>query len=125
MALPPCHLLFQFFVEDGNLDCQMYQRSCDLGLGVPFNVASYSILTHIIAKLCNLKARHFIHVLGNYHVYEDHVDVLKVQLEREPKPFPQLKIVDRGQKCVEDFVFEDFEIVNYESHDRLMMKMAV
>ncbi|MES1902451.1 MAG: hypothetical protein MHPSP_001232 [Paramarteilia canceri] len=125
MALPPCHLMFQFHVDGDQLDCIMYQRSCDMALGVPFNVASYSILTHIVAFLSGLKARHFIHSLGDYHVYENHVEPLKTQLEREPKPFPQLKIKDRGQKRPEDFVFEDFELENYEFWPRIKMDMAV
>jgi len=125
MALPPCHLLFHFMVEDDNLDCLMYQRSCDMGLGVPFNIASYSILMHIVGKLTGLKPRTFIHTLGNYHVYEDHVEPLKTQLEREPKPFPTLQIEDRGQKKVEDFVIGDFKLVDYEFHPPIAMKMAV
>ncbi|MEN2499516.1 MAG: Thymidylate synthase [Marteilia pararefringens] len=126
MALPPCHLFFQFYVEDNRyLDCLMYQRSCDMALGVPFNVTSYSILTHIIAKLTNLEARHFIHTLGNYHVYENHIDNLRKQVELEPKEFPKLEIVDRGQKKVEDFVIDDFIIQDYESHPRIVYDMVV
>jgi len=125
MALPPCHCFFQFFVEDDQLDCLMYQRSCDMGLGVPFNIASYSILLHIVAKLTNLKARTFIHSLGNYHIYENHIEPLKTQLSREPHPFPKLTIKDRGQSKLEDFVLDDFELVGYQSHDRIKMDMAV
>jgi len=125
MALPPCPVLFQFHVEDEFLDCQLYQRSCDMGLGVPFDIAGYSILTHMIARLTGLKARKFIHVLGNYHVYENHTEQLKEQISRSPYQFPQLNIKDRGQKTVEDFVFEDFEVVNYEHHPFLKMAMAL
>lgn len=124
MALPPCHMFCQFYVANGELSCQMYQRSCDMGLGVPFNIASYSLLTIMIAHVCGLKPGEFIHTLGDAHVYKNHVDALKEQLTREPRPFPQLNI-KREVKDIEDFKFEDFEIVNYNSHKKIAMEMAV
>nr|ABF66632.1 dihydrofolate reductase-thymidylate synthase [Plasmodium vivax] len=123
MALPPCHILCQFYVFDGKLSCIMYQRSCDLGLGVPFNIASYSIFTHMIAQVCNLQPAQFIHILGNAHVYNNHVDSLKVQLNRIPYPFPTLKL-NPEVKNIEDFTISDFTIENYVHHDKITMEMA-
>ncbi|KMZ88231.1 bifunctional dihydrofolate reductase-thymidylate synthase [Plasmodium vivax Brazil I] len=123
MALPPCHILCQFYVFDGKLSCIMYQRSCDLGLGVPFNIASYSIFTHMIAQVCNLQPAQFIHILGNAHVYNNHVDSLKVQLNRIPYPFPTLKL-NPEVKNIEDFTISDFTIENYVHHDKIAMEMA-
>ncbi|EUD66926.1 bifunctional dihydrofolate reductase-thymidylate synthase [Plasmodium inui San Antonio 1] len=123
MALPPCHILCQFYVFDGKLSCIMYQRSCDLGLGVPFNIASYSIFTHMIAQVCNLQPAEFIHILGNAHVYNNHIDSLKVQLNRIPYPFPTLKL-NPEVKNIEDFTISDFTIENYVHHDKIPMDMA-
>lgn len=123
MALPPCHLLAQFYVANCELSCQMYQRSCDMGLGVPFNIASYSLLTRLIAEVTGLKAGDFVHVLGDAHVYTNHVDALTEQLKREPRPFPTLKI--RHRDSIEEFCFEDLTLEGYDPHDALKMKMAV
>ncbi|QDZ17835.1 bifunctional dihydrofolate reductase-thymidylate synthase [Chloropicon primus] len=124
MALPPCHMMCQFYVANGELSCQMYQRSCDLGLGVPFNIASYSLLTCIIAHVCGLKPGDFVHTLGDAHVYSNHVEPLKEQLQNEPRPFPTLSI-NTDNKDIEAFSFEDFELSGYEPHKKVAMKMAV
>ena len=124
MALPPCHMFCQFYVANGELSCSMYQRSCDMGLGVPFNIASYSLLTCMIASVCNLKPGDFTHMLGDAHVYLNHIEPLKEQLSREPYRFPTLKI-KRAVDNIEDFTFEDFELSNYVSHKKIEMKMAV
>lgn len=124
MALPPCHSLVQFYVANGELSCQLYQRSGDMGLGVPFNIASYSLLTYIIAHVCRLRPGDFVHTLGDAHVYSNHVNALDEQLKRKPKPFPKLKI-KRQITDIEDFKYEDFEIVGYKPHPRIKMAMAV
>jgi len=124
MALPPCHMFCQFYVANGELSCQMYQRSCDMGLGVPFNIASYSLLTCMIAQVCDLKPGDFVHVCGDTHVYSNHVEPLEKQLVCEPRPFPILKI-NPDKKDIDSFVFEDFEIVGYDPHPKIEMKMAV
>jgi len=124
MALPPCHSFCQFYVSNGELSCQMYQRSCDMGLGVPFNIASYALLTVMIAHVCNLKAGDFVHCLGDAHVYSNHVEPLKVQLERVPRPFPTLTI-KRKVTDIEDFTFDDFHLDNYKPHPKIKMEMAV
>jgi dihydrofolate reductase/thymidylate synthase len=124
MALPPCHLLCQFYVANGELSCQMYQRSADMGLGVPFNIASYSLLTRMIAQVVGLEAGEFVHVLGDAHVYCNHVDALKEQVTREPRPFPKL-IINPEKKEIDDFLMEDFEIVDYHPHKAIKMDMAV
>ncbi|XP_071452788.1 thymidylate synthase isoform X1 [Hetaerina americana] len=124
MALPPCHCLVQFYVANGELSCQLYQRSADMGLGVPFNIASYALLTYMVAHITELKPGDLVHTMGDCHVYSNHVEVLKKQLERTPKPFPSLKI-NRDVKKIEDFKFEDFELINYNPHPKLDMKMAV
>jgi dihydrofolate reductase/thymidylate synthase len=124
MALPPCHIMCQFYVANGELSCQMYQRSCDLGLGVPFNIASYSLLTCMIAHVCGLKPGDFVHTLGDAHVYSNHVEPLRVQLEREPKPFPTLKI-KRDVKSIDEFTADDFLLENYQCHEAIKMQMAV
>ena len=124
MALPPCHMMCQFYVANGELSCQMYQRSCDLGLGVPFNIASYSLLTCIIAHVCGLKPGDFVHTLGDAHVYSNHVEPLKEQLLNKPRPFPTLRI-NTDNKDVDAFKFEDFELSGYEPHKKVVMKMAV
>nr|QDA77224.1 Cas9-P2A-DHFR(TSc3)-T2A-mTagBFP [Cloning vector pBM042]QDA77226.1 Cas9-P2A-DHFR(TSc3)-T2A-mTagBFP [Cloning vector pBM041]QDA77232.1 Cas9-P2A-DHFR(TSc3)-T2A-mTagBFP [Cloning vector pBM026]QDA77234.1 Cas9-P2A-DHFR(TSc3)-T2A-mTagBFP [Cloning vector pBM025]QDA77242.1 Cas9-P2A-DHFR(TSc3)-T2A-mTagBFP [Cloning vector pBM013] len=127
MALPPCHLLCQFYVNDQKeLSCIMYQRSCDVGLGVPFNIASYSLLTLMVAHVCNLKPKEFIHFMGNTHVYTNHVEALKEQLRREPRPFPIVNILNKERiKEIDDFTAEDFEVVGYVPHGRIQMEMAV
>jgi dihydrofolate reductase/thymidylate synthase len=124
MALPPCHMFCQFYVANGELSCQMYQRSCDMGLGVPFNIASYSLLTCMIAQVCDLKPGDFVHVLGDAHVYANHVEPLETQLKNEPRPFPQLKI-NPDVKDIDGFKFEDFEIIGYDPCPKIEMKMAV
>ena len=124
MALPPCHCFAQFYVADGRLSCQMYQRSCDMFLGVPFNIASYSLLTAMIAQVCNLQVGEFVHVLGDAHIYLDHVEQVKEQLRREPLPMPQLylnpEITD-----ITKFTMNDIRLENYQSHEAIKAKMAV
>jgi thymidylate synthase len=124
MVLPPCHLLAQFYVSNGELSCQLYQRSADMGLGVPFNIASYALLTRMIAKVTGLKVGDFVHTLGDAHIYKDHIDPLKVQLERTPSTFPKLKI-NRNVDNIDDFTFEDFEIVDYNPQKSIKMTMSV
>ncbi|KCV72414.1 thymidylate synthase [Fonticula alba] len=126
MALPPCHLMAQFYVniERGELSCQFYQRSCDLGLGVPFNIASYALLTCLIAHCTGLRPGELIHIMGDTHVYKNHVDALKEQLKREPRPFPQLKI-NTTTTDINAITFEDLEIIGYNPHPRISMDMAV
>lgn len=124
MALPPCHCLVQFYVANGELSCQLYQRSADMGLGVPFNIASYALLTVMIAHVTNLKPGDFVHTLGDAHVYSNHVEALKVQLERKPKPFPTIS-VKRKIDNIEDFKFDDFEVTGYDPHPKISMDMAV
>lgn len=124
MALPPCHCLAQFYVANGELSCQLYQRSADMGLGVPFNIASYALLTYMIAHITNLKPGDFIHTLGDTHVYLNHVEPLKEQLGRTPRPFPQLKI-KRQVTEIDDFKFEDFEVLGYDPYPTIKMEMAV
>lgn len=153
MALPPCHMFCQFYVSfpraskgcpesngdvtttqpgqrpneetRGVLSCQLYQRSCDMGLGVPFNIASYALLTHMLAAVCDLTPGTLIHTMGDAHVYLDHVDALKIQLEREPKEFPDLNIIDRHGGCIDGWKPEDFEIKNYKPHPTIHMQMSV
>ncbi|KAK4887157.1 hypothetical protein RN001_003428 [Aquatica leii] len=124
MALPPCHCLAQFFVANGELSCLLYQRSADMGLGVPFNIASYSLLTVMIANVTGLKPGEFIHTMGDSHVYLSHVDPLKQQLERVPKAFPHL-YVKRNVTSIEDFNMEDFDLVGYDPYPTIKMEMAV
>jgi len=122
MALPPCHILCQFQVSKNRLSCSMYQRSGDVGLGIPFNIASYSFLTHLIAHHCNLEVDEFIYFLGNAHIYEEHKEVLQEQLERECFPFPKLFIKKKYEK-IENYKIEDFEIKDYQFHPSISMKM--
>lgn len=124
MALPACHTLSQFYVEDGFLSCQLYQRSGDIGLGIPFNIASYSLLTYILAKITNLKPKKFIHVLGDAHIYLNHIDALTEQLKNETFPSPTLEIVNNHEN-IEDFCIDDFKLENYKCSKPVPMKMAV
>ena len=125
MALPPCHCFFQFDVTpDGKLNCMLYQRSCDMFLGVPFNIASYSLLTMMVAQVCGLKLGEFVHTLGNTHIYSNHFEQVKLQLTREPYPLPQMKI-NPDVKDIDDFKFEDFELVNYQCHPAIKGDVAV
>ncbi|XP_013397041.1 thymidylate synthase [Lingula anatina] len=124
MALPPCHSFVQFYVCNGELSCQMYQRSGDMGLGVPFNIASYSLLTYMIAHVTGLKPGEFVHTLGDAHVYVNHIAALKEQLSREPRPFPKLTI-KRNVQNIDDFLYEDFELEGYKPHPKIAMEMAV
>ena len=155
MALPPCHMFAQFYVSfpkaseaavhvngehagsaahvngdgvpksRGVLSCQLYQRSCDMGLGVPFNIASYALLTHMLADVCDLTAGTFIHTMGDAHVYLDHVDALNIQLERIPRDFPDLKILDHHGGSIDGWKAEDFEIIGYKPYASIPMKMSV
>ena len=122
MALPPCHVLAQFNVIGNELSCTMYQRSGDVGLGVPFNIASYSLLTHIIANHCGLIAKEFIYHLGNCHIYDDHIDILRQQVERKPFEFPKIFIKNKYEN-IEDYSLDDIDLVNYVSHDAIKMDM--
>lgn len=115
--------MVQFYVSDGELSCQMYQRSCDLGLGVPFNIASYSLLTHMIAQVCGLKAKEFIHVMGDAHVYKNHVNPLQIQMERYPLGFPTVKL-NENIRHIDDFSFEDVELCNYFHHPSISMPFS-
>ncbi|KAI1176804.1 thymidylate synthase/dCMP hydroxymethylase domain-containing protein [Nemania sp. FL0916] len=145
MALPPCHMFAQFYVsyprasegsetqqngekekkKQGHLHCQLYQRSCDMGLGVPFNIASYALLTHMLAHVCELVPGSLTHVMGDAHVYCDHVDALKVQLEREPRPFPTLEIAREKGGSIDGWKAEDFVVKDYNPHKTIAMKMSV
>ncbi|KAF2322879.1 hypothetical protein GH714_031726 [Hevea brasiliensis] len=124
MALPPCHMFAQFYVANGELSCQMYQRSADMGLGVPFNIASYALLTCMIAHVCNLAPGDFVHVFGDAHVYSTHVRPLQEQLQKLPKPFPILKI-NPEKKNIDSFMAADFKLIGYDPHHKIEMKMAV
>jgi thymidylate synthase len=124
MALPPCHCFAQFYVADGKLSCQMYQRSCDMFLGIPFNIASYSLLTHMIAQVCNMGVGEFVHVLGDAHIYLNHVDQVKEQLAREPLPPPQLWL-NPDITDITKFTMADIRLDNYQSHSSIVASMAV
>jgi len=124
MALPPCHLLFQFYVAEGKLSCQLYQRSCDIFLGVPFNIASYSLLTHMVAQQCDLGVGDFVWTGGDCHIYSNHFDQVREQLAREPRPYPRLKI-RRKPASLFDYTFDDFEIVDYDPHPHIKAPVAV
>lgn len=122
MALPPCHAFFQFYVANGRLDCQLYQRSADVALGVPFNIASYALLLSMMAAECDLTPGIFVHTLGDAHIYLNHVDGLKLQLQRTPRPLPQLKL---PKKAVLDFKFDDIQLVNYQHDEFIKFPIAV
>lgn len=122
MALPPCHMMFQFFVVNGRLDCQLYQRSADLALGVPFNIASYALLMAMMAQECGLELGIFVHTIGDAHIYLNHVEGLKIQLQRTPKPLPQLKIT---RKPIFDVQFDDIKLVNYQHDEFIKFPIAV
>ncbi|MBS1487025.1 MAG: thymidylate synthase [Bacteroidetes bacterium] len=124
MALPPCHALFQFYVADEKLSCQLYQRSADYFLGVPFNIASYALLTEMVAQQCNLKSGEFIWTGGDVHLYANHFEQARIQLQRKPFPLPQL-VIKRKPDSLFDYQFEDFEIVNYQSHPGIKAPIAV
>ena len=124
MALPPCHAFFQFYVADGKLSCQLYQRSADTFLGVPFNIASYALLTMMMAQVCDLEPGDFVHTLGDAHLYSNHLDQAHTQLERECRPLPTMKI-NPEVKDIFDFKYEDFELVNYDPHPHIKAAVAV
>ena len=123
-ALPPCHAFFQFYVSNDKLSCQLYQRSADIFLGVPFNIASYSLFTHMVAHVCNLKVGDFIHTFGDAHIYTNHFDQVKLQVKREPKKLPELKI-NRNVINIFDFKFDDFEILNYNPHPHIKGAVSI
>ena len=124
VALPACHALFQFYVADGKLSCQLYQRSADMFLGVPFNIASYALLTHMIAKVTNLEVGEFVWTGGDCHIYANHVEQVRKQLDNEPFPYPTL-VIHGDQETIDDFKFEDFEVVNYQHHKAISAPVAV
>lgn len=124
MALSPCHCLFQFYVADGKLSCQLYQRSADVFLGVPFNIASYALLTMMMAQVTNLKLGEFVHTFGDVHLYNNHIDQAKLQLTRDPYTLPKM-IINPDVKSIFDFTYEDFQLVNYKCHPHIKAKVAV
>ncbi len=124
MALPPCHCLFQFYVANGKLSCQLYQRSADIFLGVPFNIASYAMLTHMVAHVTGLDVGEFIHTLGDAHIYLNHMEQIEIQLARKPYDLPKL-VLKRDVKAIDEFDYEDFEIMNYQSHPHISAPVAV
>ncbi len=124
MRLSPCHCLFQFYVANGKLSCQLYQRSADIFLGVPFNIASYAILTMMMAQVCGLEAGTFVHTFGDLHLYSNHMDQAKLQLSRDPMDLPIMKL-NKEVKNIEDFTIEDFELIGYKSHPGIKAKVAV
>ena len=124
MALPPCHVLFQFCVNNGELSCQLYQRSCDLFLGVPFNIASYSLFTMMIAQVTGLTPGDFVHTFGDLHLYNNHLDQAREQLTRDFRPLPRMKL-NPAVKNIHDFKFEDFQLVDYNPHPSIKAPIAV
>lgn len=124
MALPPCHLLFQFYVANGRLSCQLYQRSCDVFLGVPFNIASYALLLHLVARECELEPGDFVHTLGDAHIYKNHIEQCRLQLTRTPRPLPQLILNPEVHKVL-DFKYEDIQIAGYDPHPAIKGEISV
>ncbi len=124
MALPPCHLLFQFYVADGKLSCQLYQRSADSFLGVPFNIASYALLTMMVAQVTGLKPGEFVHTVGDAHIYTNHLEQVELQLTREPKPLPKMKL-NPNVTNIFDFTYDDFELIDYEAHPHIKGVVSV
>lgn len=124
MALPPCHAFFQFYVAEGKLSCQLYQRSADLFLGVPFNIASYALLTMMIAQVCDLELGEFIHTFGDVHIYNNHIEQVKLQLTREPRPLPTMKL-NKEVKSIFDFTYEDFTLEGYDPHPHIKGEVSV
>ena len=124
MALPPCHSFFQFYVADGKLSCQLYQRSADIFLGVPFNIASYALLTLMVAQVCDLQAGDFVHTLGDAHLYNNHIEQTRLQLGRETRPLPTIKL-NQAIKNINDFKFEDFTLENYDPHPHIKGAVAI
>ncbi len=124
MALPPCHMMFQFYVSDNKLSCMLYQRSGDIFLGVPFNIASYALLTMMVAHVTGLEVGEFVHTIGDAHIYSNHIEQINLQLSREPRELPKMKIL-RKVENIEDFKYEDFELVDYYPHGRIKGKVAV
>ena len=124
MALPPCHVLFQFYVNNGEISCQLYQRSADVFLGVPFNIASYTLLLMMVAQVCGLKPKEFIHTLGDAHIYSNHVEQAKLQLTRDPRPLPVMRI-NPDVKDIFDFHYEDFQLEGYDPHPHIKAEVAV
>jgi thymidylate synthase len=124
MALPPCHILFQFYVADGKLSCQLYQRSADLFLGVPFNIASYALLTHMIAQVCGLKVGDFVHTFGDVHIYSNHLEQVELQLSREPRPLPTLQLNPLVKELL-DFTYDDIAVINYDPWPAIKAPVAI
>ncbi len=124
MVLPPCHAFFQFYVAEGKLSCQLYQRSADLFLGVPFNIASYALLTMMIAQVCDLEPGEFIHTFGDVHIYNNHIEQVKLQLTREPRPLPTMKL-NKEVKSIFDFTYEDFTLEGYDPHPHIKGEVSV
>jgi len=124
MALPPCHALFQFYVAEGKLSCQLYQRSADVFLGVPFNIASYSLFTMMVAQVCDLRLGEFVHTFGDVHLYLNHIEQARIQLTRQPYPPPQMKI-NPEVKSIFDFEFDDFELISYQAHPHIRANISV
>jgi thymidylate synthase len=124
MALPPCHTMFQFYVAEGKLSCQLYQRSADIFLGVPFNIASYALLTHMMAQVCDLEVGDFVHTLGDAHLYVNHIDQARLQLEREPRPLPTLQL-NPARRALDEFDLEDVEVLGYDPYPLIRAPIAV
>jgi thymidylate synthase len=124
MALPPCHVLFQFYVQDGKLSCQLYQRSADVFLGVPFNIASYALLTMMIAQVCDLSPGDFVHTLGDAHLYSNHLEQARLQITRDPRPLPKM-ILNQKVKSVFDFKYEDFMLIDYDPHPPIKAEISI